>query len=84
MANSTDHTRAPPHLTSQSRSDSEPTLQALTPNTELSGQLRDREKRQASDPPQDPGYSKEQYKRDAILIQHIVILIKEEGKLFYL
>ena len=84
MANSTDHTRAPPHLTSQSRSDSEPTLQALTPNTELSGQLRDRGKRQASDPPQDSGYSKEQYKKDAVLIQHVAMLMKEEGRLSHL
>ena len=54
MANSMDHTRAPPHLTSQSCSDSELTSQALTPNTESSGQLRDRGKQQVSDPPQDP------------------------------
>ena len=84
MANSTDHTRAPPHLTSQSCSDSKPTSQALTLNTELSGQLGDRGKRQASDPPQDPGYSKEQYKRDAVLIQHIAMLIKEEERLSHL
>ena len=84
MANSTDRTRASPYTTSQSRSNSEPTSQALTPNTELSGQLGDRGKRQASDPPQDPGYSKEQYKRDAALIQHVAMLMKEEGRLPHL
>ena len=84
MANSMDHTRAPPHLTSQSHSDSEPTLQALTPNTESSGQLGDRGKRQESNPPQDPRYSKEQYKRDVVLIQHVAMLMKEEGRLSHL
>ena len=59
MANSIDCTRVPPHLTSQSHSDSELTSQALTPNTESSGQLEDREKWQVNNSPQDLGYSKE-------------------------
>ena len=84
MANNTDHTQAPLYLNSQSHSDSEPTSQALIPKTESSGQLGDRGKRQASDPPQDPGYSKEQYKRDIVLIQHVAMLMKEEKRLFHL
>src|SRR5438876_9169288 len=84
MANSMDHTRVPPYLTFQSYSNSKPTSQTLTPNTELSGQLGDRGKWQASDSPQDPRYSKEQYKRDTVLIQHVAILMKKEGKLSHL
>src|SRR5947199_6502787 len=54
------------------------------PNTEFSGQPGDRGKRRLNDSLQDTGYSKEQYKRDAVLIQHIATLTKEEGVLPHL
>src|SRR5436305_2094727 len=79
-----DCSRAPSHPVLQSRSNSEPTSQTPTSNTEFSGQLGDRGKRRPNDSPQDTGYSKEQYKRDAVLIQHITRLTKEEGVLPHL
>ena len=79
IVNSMDCTRAPPHPILQSRSNSEPASQTPTPNTESSGQPGDRGNRRLNDSLQDTGYSKEQYKRDAVLIQHVTILTKEEG-----
>ena len=84
MASGTDRSRAPSHPVLQSRSNSEPTPQTPTPNMESSGQLGDRGKQRPNDSPQDTGYSKEQYKRDVVLIQHIAIVTKEEGVLSHL
>src|SRR5256886_2274660 len=84
MASGTDRSRAPSHPVLQSRSNSEPRSQTPTPNTEFSGQLGDRGKRRPNDSLQDTGYSKEQYKRDAVLIQHITRVTKEEGVLPHL
>src|SRR5947208_16811841 len=84
MASGMDHSRAPSHPVLQSRSNSEPMSQTPTPNMESSGQLRDRGKRRQNDSSQDTGYSKEQYKRDAVLIQHIPRLTKEEKVLPHL
>jgi len=84
MASGTDRNRALSHPVFQSRSNSEPTSQTPMPNMESSGQLGDRGKRRPNDSSQDTGYSKEQYKRDAVLIQHITRLTKEEGVLPHL